>query len=267
MFMQRLITSIILIPLVVLLLFYGPAWLLLGLVILILLVSGSECWQLIPAQHPAAKIGFLLLLGAGLWASAYIFSYWLALGLFLWAFIVIAILTFPKSQKYWGHAPIIALTCFVLLTVFVHSLIHLYYLPAGKGLILYLLCIVWAADIGAYLAGKQWGAHKLIPQVSPGKSWEGALGGLLLVFIVTSIGFYYFQPQAFIAWFLLALVTAISSIFGDLFISVLKRRRHLKDTGTLIPGHGGILDRLDSVIAAMPLFYFGVHYLVFPAYN
>jgi phosphatidate cytidylyltransferase len=261
MLMQRLITSLILIPLVLATLFYGPVWFLMAILVLVLLAAGRECWLLIPLQQKATQLGFLALLLGGLWACGLVFSYWLAVGLVLWFGLFAAIITFPKSQHYWGHAPVVALMTFILLPLFLQSLIHVYTIPQGKALILYLLCLVWAADIGAYFAGKRFGAHKLIPQVSPGKSWEGALGGLILVLLVACVGFVYFHPAAGASWFVLALLIGIISIFGDLFISILKRRCNLKDTGALIPGHGGILDRLDSLIAAMPFFYFGIHVL------
>lgn len=260
MFMQRLITSLILIPLVLLTLFYGPTWLLMGIVVLILLAAGRECWQLIPLHGLPVQMGFLALLLLGLWACGQLFSPWLITGLVLWFVIFCAILSFPKSQAYWGYASIVALVSLILLPLFLQSLSHLYFLPQGKALILYLFCLVWSADSGAYLAGKRFGKHKLIPQVSPGKSWEGALGGLVLVLIVAAVSLCYFQPASLLAWFGLAIVITIISIFGDLFISILKRRCNLKDTGALIPGHGGVLDRLDSLIATLPFFYLGVNY-------
>lgn len=260
MFMQRLITSLILVPLVLLMLFYGPSWLLMSFVVLVLLAAGRECWQLIPLQTPLMQWGFLVVLLMGLWACGEVFTPWLSVGLLLWFAIFMAILAFPKSQSYWGHAPIVALASIILLPLFLQSLSHLYVLPQGKGLILYLFCQVWAADTGAYLAGKRFGKHKLIPQVSPGKSWEGALGGLALVMLVALVSLSYFQPPSLLAWFALALAITIISIFGDLFISILKRRCNLKDTGALIPGHGGVLDRLDSLIATLPFFYFGINY-------
>ncbi|CEG57995.1 phosphatidate cytidylyltransferase [Legionella fallonii] len=261
MFMQRLITTLVLVPLVLLILFYAPAWLLEGVVLLILLAAGRECWQLIPLNTLPLQAGFLLLLLLGLWVCGSLFTYWLILGLLVWVFNCIAILTFPKSQDYWGYPCVVAGTCFLLLPLFVQSLIHLYYLPKGKFLLVYLLFLIWASDIGAYVTGKRFGKHKLIPQVSPGKSWEGALGGYLLSMIVACVGFVSFKPGSILLWFGLALLTVTISIFGDLFISILKRRCHLKDTGTLIPGHGGVLDRLDSMIAALPLFYFGLTFI------
>lgn len=261
MFMQRLITSLILIPLVLLTLFYGPTWLLFGVIILILLAAGRECWLLIPLHNPLMQWSFLGLLLVGLWCCGALFSFWLGLGLLVWLGMCLAIVTFPASQRYWGHRGVVTVISFILLPLFLQSMMHLYQLPAGKGLILYVLCLVWAADTGAYLLGKWCGTHKIIPQVSPGKSWEGALGGVILVLLVAVIGFYCFKPQASAPWFALALLTMVISVFGDLFVSILKRRCNLKDTGSLIPGHGGILDRLDSVIAAMPFFYFGTRFL------
>lgn len=261
MFMQRLITSLILVPLVLLIIFYAPAWLLAGIILVIFFAASYECLQLIPVKTRIIQAGFILLLFFALWACGYLFSYWLTLGLILWVLNCIAIITFPESQKYWGYPVLVAGVCCLLVPLFAQSLIHVYYLPQGKSLLVYLLFLIWASDIGAYLTGKRWGKNKLIPQVSPGKSWEGVLGGVVLAMIVMIFGYFYFAPNSIIIWAVLALFTVIISIFGDLFISILKRRCHLKDTGAIIPGHGGILDRLDSLIAALPIFYFGLTFV------
>lgn len=258
MFLHRLITSLILVPLVLVMIFYGHPWLLAGIILLVFLAASRECFQLIPLKKVTTQIGFFVILLGALWVCGYLFSYWLATGLFLWIFIILAILTFPGSQQYWGYPAVVASVCVILLPLFVQSIVHLYYLSDGKALLVYLLFLIWASDIGAYLSGKLIGKHKLIPQVSPGKSWEGVLGGVILAMLVAAVGALYFAPEAKLYWFFLAFCTVIISIFGDLFISILKRRCHLKDTGTLIPGHGGVLDRLDSLIAALPLFYFGL---------
>jgi phosphatidate cytidylyltransferase len=259
MFLPRLMTSLILVPLVLFIIFFSNPWLLRAIVFFIFLISGVECFQLIPLKSIGMKISFLIILLLGLWISGLLFSYWLVLGLILWALNILAILSFPRSQAYWGYPVVVAVVCFILLPLFIQSLNHLYYLPnKGKELLVYLLFLIWASDIGAYLSGKLIGKHKLISQVSPGKSWEGVLGGVLLAMGVAVLGAFYFDPENKLYWFVLALYTVIISIFGDLFISILKRRCHLKDTGNLIPGHGGMLDRLDSLIAALPFFYFGL---------
>ena len=142
------------------------------------------------------------------------------------------------------------------------TLVAIYQQAQGKQLVVYLLFLVWAADTGAYLAGKRWGRHKLIPAVSPGKTIEGTLGGMLLALLVAYLGTYYFNPHSAVIWYAIAGGIALISIVGDLFISMLKRRSKLKDTGSIFPGHGGVLDRIDSLIAAMPLFYYcGLFYL------
>ncbi|MGM9452540.1 phosphatidate cytidylyltransferase [Legionella bozemanae] len=258
MFLQRLITTLILVPLVLWLIFYGNQWLLAGIVLLVFFAASRECLQLIPLKNWVFQAGFLVLMFFCLWACNYFFSYWLYAGLIIWALNILAILCFPESQKYWGYPVIVAAVCLLLLPLFVQSLIHLYYLPHGKTLLVYLLFLIWVSDTGAYISGKLLGKHKLIPRVSPGKSWEGVAGGVILSMLIAWVGYSYFNPAAAVYWFVLAICTIIIAIFGDLFISILKRRCHLKDTGAIIPGHGGILDRLDSLIAALPLFYFGL---------
>lgn len=261
MFMQRLITSLILAPLVLLMLFYANPWFLLGMVLVVVLAAGKECWLLIPTTSSVAKITFLVALLLSVWLCGLVFAYWQMAGLIIWLLICIAVLSFPSSQRYWGNPPTVTFVLLLLLPLFIQSLIRVYNLPQGKSLLLYVLFLVWAADIGAYLVGKGLGKHKMIPQVSPGKSWEGVLGGFSLSLLVAFGAYFYYTPYSLVIWLVHASVTVIISIFGDLFISLLKRRCHLKDTGALIPGHGGVLDRLDSLIAAMPVFYLGLTYI------
>lgn len=261
MFMQRLITSLILVPLVLLILFYANPYVLGGVVLFITLAIGWESWQLIPMKTPLNKAIYLVLLVLSVWLCGYLFNYWQTCVLLLWLFLYLAILRFPHSTTYWGYPPVVAVILLLIVPLFVQSLIRVYGLPQGKSLLLYALFLVWAADVGAYLVGKRLGKHRMIPQVSPGKSWEGVAGGFILSLLVGIAGFMYYKPYSLFIWLLIAALTTVSSIFGDLFISMLKRRCNLKDTGTLIPGHGGILDRLDSLIAALPVFYLGLTYI------
>ena len=131
----------------------------------------------------------------------------------------------------------------------------LYLMPQGKVLIVYVLLLVWSTDIGAYFAGKLYGKHKLIASVSPGKTIEGSLGGLVLAMLVSWLGYAYLAPDKMPEWFLMSFVTVLMAMLGDLSISMLKRRCAVKDTGAIFPGHGGALDRLDSLIAALPVFF------------
>jgi phosphatidate cytidylyltransferase len=130
-------------------------------------------------------------------------------------------------------------------------------LPDGRWLTLYLLGIVWAADTGAYFAGHRWGKTRLAPHVSPGKTWEGVAGGLGAVFILALTAGRFgwrFTGNELVTWMALSRATAFVSVFGDLFESRAKRAAGVKDSGTLFPGHGGVLYRIDAYTAAAPLF-------------
>ncbi len=131
------------------------------------------------------------------------------------------------------------------------------------GWLLYFLTLCVAADSMAYLTGKMWGRHKLAPDLSPGKTREGLLGGLGGVVAVAIVTVLYLQPTVFdaISFLFLSLITGLFSVEGDLFESLLKREAGVKDSGTLLPGHGGILDRFDSHIAAAPIFLIGLRWL------
>jgi phosphatidate cytidylyltransferase len=127
----------------------------------------------------------------------------------------------------------------------------------GPLLVLWLLLLVIAADVGAYFAGRGLGRRKLAPRVSPGKTLEGALGGLLLVALVAWYGAAHFGLSSAKA-VIFGCAVGIFSIIGDLTESMFKRSAGLKDSGTLLPGHGGLLDRIDSVTAAAPLYALGL---------
>ena len=130
----------------------------------------------------------------------------------------------------------------------------------GASYFLYVFFIVWAADVGAYFSGKRFGRHKLAPLVSPGKTIEGMLGGLLCVSALAALAAWWFGYSGREAWVFVALslLAALFSVFGDLFESLLKRQANIKDSSSLLPGHGGVLDRIDSVLAAAPVFLFGI---------
>ena len=134
----------------------------------------------------------------------------------------------------------------------------------GTEMTMYFLILIWAADISAYFAGKKWGTTKLAPEISPGKTVAGMYGALnsgLVCAVVLSL-IYGFNLMIASDFVLLSVLTVLISIYGDLFVSVVKRQRGVKDSGSLLPGHGGVLDRIDSLIAAIPFFY-GCIYFVY----
>jgi len=144
---------------------------------------------------------------------------------------------------------------FVLLSawMFLSRLRALY----GSEMTMYFLILIWIADIAAYFTGKKWGKIKLSPEISPGKTVAGLYGALvsgLICAVVLSL-IYGFQIMIAADFVVLSTLTVLISIYGDLFVSVVKRQCGAKDSGTLLPGHGGVLDRIDSLIAAIPFFY------------
>jgi phosphatidate cytidylyltransferase len=144
----------------------------------------------------------------------------------------------------------------VLVLVPLYNALIVLYL-ASPAILLGALLIVWAADTGAFVAGKLFGRVKLAPKISPGKSWEGVIGGLLTVALLALAGAYIFDARAAVL-VPFCLAVACASIVGDLTVSMFKRTAELKDSGSLFPGHGGVLDRIDSVAAAAPLFALGI---------
>ena len=137
----------------------------------------------------------------------------------------------------------------------------------GPGYVLFLLFLIWAADSGAYFAGRRFGKHKLAPHVSPGKTWEGFVGGLSAAAVVAVTGgrLLGLSGEAMV-WFVpLCLVVVMLSVVGDLLESLFKRSAGVKDSGHFLPGHGGALDRVDSITAAAPAFYLGLTLFEWPA--
>lgn len=136
-------------------------------------------------------------------------------------------------------------------------------------MVVYFLFLIWGADIAAYFTGKKFGVTKLAPDISPGKTVEGMYGALATAFVFAVIFTVVFEFSFIYAsdMVLLSVLTVLISIYGDLFVSLLKRQRGLKDSGSLLPGHGGVLDRLDSVIAGIPVFYAGIYLLYYMMYG
>ncbi len=180
----------------------------------------------------------------------------------LWVSVV-ALLFIYRADACWTkiHKVFHGVLGLGFLFVSVHSLLFLHqHFDNGSWFLLYVMSIVWVADIGAYFSGKQFGKHKLAPSISPGKSIEGVVGGLLLNVAWSWLIFtQFFQwGMTLTEFMLISVVASLISVAGDLYESILKRQVGMKDSGKLLPGHGGLLDRLDSVIAAAPVFVFGV---------
>jgi phosphatidate cytidylyltransferase len=173
----------------------------------------------------------------------------------LWWFVAFLWLAL-RSQS--GGALAAGLAGFLVLVPAGIGLSHLVTLhPDGQALLLFLLVLIAAADVGAYFGGRAFGRHKLAPRVSPGKTWEGFAAGMLAAALVAVAGQRIFGAP-FWPWLLLCELVALVSVVGDLTESMFKRHVGLKDSGKLLPGHGGLLDRIDSLTAAAPTFLLGL---------
>ncbi len=130
----------------------------------------------------------------------------------------------------------------------------------GSGAVMYFLILIWVADISAYFAGKRFGKEKLAPLISPGKTVQGMYGALLSALVCGIVLALIYGYPLMIAtdFIMLSMLTVLVSIYGDLFFSLVKRKNGVKDSGSILPGHGGVLDRIDSVIAAAPFYYAGI---------
>lgn len=286
MLLQRTITASILVPLVVLAIFQLPPEYFSLLLAVILLGAAWEWSSIIGLQTLSKKILFLLtLIVPMLWLHFWTyFLEWIA-----------QLLDWPDVRYYSGAlewlviAPVIFWILAMLLIrnaptgllnlklrlrykaligwlIFLSAWMFLSRLRAfyGAEMTLYLLILIWIADIAAYFAGKKFGKIQLAPEISPGKTIQGMYGALITCSIWSTVFIGYYAYRDGFNWMrisdfiLLSIITVLISIYGDLFISVAKRQAGIKDTGSLLPGHGGILDRLDSLIAAIPFFYAGI---------
>jgi phosphatidate cytidylyltransferase len=177
-----------------------------------------------------------------------------------WAIALLWIKSYPASGALWGTAPMLGLMgLLVLLPAWLGAVFLLSY-EHGKLMLLAMVILVAGADIGAYFAGHRFGRTKLSPAVSPGKSWEGVVGGQLVCISLavsahTGLGLTRISLLAAIA---IAISGAVASVVGDLVESMVKRHRGVKDSGSLLPGHGGFLDRIDGITAAAPVVALGL---------
>ena len=159
-----------------------------------------------------------------------------------------------KPKEFTSNTTLIAMGIgYIVVPLFLGTVIHL----EDNGsfpIILGVFLLVWTNDTFAYVCGNLFGKHKLIERISPNKTWEGFFGGFLITILVGYlVDFYFFKGHSF--WIIAAMIVSPTAVMGDLFESSLKRKNKVKDTGNIIPGHGGILDRFDAMFFAIPFFY------------
>jgi phosphatidate cytidylyltransferase len=236
---QRIITAILLIALLVLVLFALPPLASIAAISSLVMIGAWEWGGFLGFKQKRANWFYVLFIAALMLAVGSLIPdrEWVLVvlrgSLVWWGIAFLWILRYPTVIK-----PPVTAICgvFVLLPGWLACVNLILIEPLGAELVLLVLVIVWAADVGAYVVGRRFGRVQLAPHVSPGKTWEGLLGGL----VGAALG---------------------ARVVGDLTVSMFKRNAGLKDSGRLVPGHGGLLDRIDSVNAAVPLFVIELSWL------
>ncbi|MGH8461799.1 MAG: phosphatidate cytidylyltransferase [Stenotrophobium sp.] len=270
MLMQRVVTALVLLPLLLAAIFFAPTPWLYTLFSAAGILIAWEWTGIMGMNGKTMQRGIYLaltalLLAAG-WQVPVALRCWIFGAAGLWWLTACALLPgFPENFR--RRPPpkmLMGLLGLLLIVSTLLALATLHAMSNGVYKLIYLFFLIFAADTGAYLAGRNFGKHKLAPNVSPGKTVEGAIGGLLLCAAWSlTAGMWAFQPQGMMIWELLALslLVAVFSIVGDLTESMFKRVAGLKDSGNILPGHGGILDRVDSLLAAAPIMVLGLQLL------
>ena len=263
---QRVITAVMLIAGFLLLLFNtDPLWFS-AAVVAVVLLAGWEWSNLTGIKTALGKFFYLTALllclaGSALWLNLFDsldLSRGQSFALFasiLWAIIFLWVQGYPSSAILWSTKPVLAILGLLLLTATWLAIVLIIHQPQGQWLLLLAVGVVALADIGGYVAGNLFGKHKLAPVISPGKTWEGFFGGLCSQLLLIAV-LIFFVPVAVSPLMLLLLIIPVSlySVLGDLFESMLKRQQGVKDSSQILPGHGGVLDRIDGLMAALPLF-------------
>ncbi|MCW8955654.1 MAG: phosphatidate cytidylyltransferase [Gammaproteobacteria bacterium] len=231
--------------------------------LLINLIAGWEWARLSGLDQRMGRVSYALLIVASSYGlywlqlqQASLFNAVMVFSIIWWSLIIYYMSTRDPSAATAVLSPLKVLSGFFTLLPPVLALLFLHQQSQGAYWMLYVLSIVWVADSGAYFAGKTFGKVKLVPKLSPGKTREGLYGAVLATSLYSMAAAVFFD-LSLIQTLLLLIISffgTLLSIAGDLFISLLKRERGVKDTGAILPGHGGVLDRIDSITSAAPFF-------------
>lgn len=271
----RVITALLMAPAAIAAVLFLPTPWVVAVGALLFLAGLWEWFRLAEVEDTLARsvllVVNLLLMVMIVWASPtdaggslVLFKLAVVVGVVWWLLAMLWLMHYDFASDHDTHARVFKLAAATLSVIpawCALALIH----RDGAGWLLVALGIIWAADTGAYFAGRAFGKHKLSPRISPNKTVEGLVGGAVAGVSVAVIGAALLGTTTAVLPLvaLVALVTVIFSVVGDLFESLLKRHVGAKDSGTLIPGHGGLLDRIDSVLAALPVFALGKIWLGF----
>lgn len=272
---QRVITAVLLLLALIAATTQLPSFYFSLFVAVVILVAAWEWAGLVSSHEKIAKLPYLASIAAMLVGSYFLLgitpdaqgidsfraSLVLMLGLLFWLISLFFLAGYPDNSKLWNDESKIALMgVLVLIPTFVGMVVLKYLLPSGY-LVLALVILVAAVDVGAYFVGVNFGSRKLAATLSPKKSWEGVWGGTAVCLLVAALFVWLMHNYLLVLTSLqIAALLALSvgvtffSVVGDLIESMLKRNCGIKDSGTMLPGHGGVLDRVDGLVAATPLF-------------
>lgn len=264
---ERVITALWLLPLALLCILipsrgdYYPIWLGAQALVLFMFTWGGVEWARLMRFKPTVSRLFVAGLAISLGLFAVFFKQispafvWTA-ALLWWSIALCAIVRYQKkpfSRMGGTGCAILMGACLLLPPYF--SFIYLKTINTQHNWLLYAVLVVWCADTGAYFSGKKFGQRKLADKISPGKTQEGFIGAMLSVWLMAGLIYYWqdFRGISFLQWILWMTSIALASVLGDLLESLFKRMQGVKDSGNALPGHGGILDRVDSLTAALPV--------------
>lgn len=258
MFKERLLTAIILVPIVLLAIYFLPPIPFAVVTALVTLYAAWEWSFLMKIKTLSMRLLFLAgLIAVGIAVFFVPLRLVLAVAFLWWTLVFIFVLMYPKGTQLWYRYPIQrAIAGYLVLVPCWVSINFIRNTSNGFYKLLFLLFLIWGADISAYLVGKKWGHAKLAPHISPGKTWIGLIGALFFTIPYSFLAVLFFHMPLTL-WQLgaeLCFLTVIISVIGDLFESMMKRQAGVKDSSQLLPGHGGLLDRIDSLTAAAPNF-------------
>lgn len=265
---QRIVTALLMALPVLAVLLWAPPSTTIALFTVVLLLGAWEWSGFLGVAPTAIRVSYVMLIGLAIAFS----WFWLLpqirlehLLLVVLAWWLLALLWIIGSPQYVSGLLAGIAGLLVLMPAWLCLALLQLRLSRGPQWVLFLFVLVVSADIGGFVFGRKFGRRKLAPRVSPGKTWEGVLGGLGLAMLIALFGAYWFAVPA-VAFLVVCLFTVIMSVVGDLTESLFKRHAGLKDSSALLPGHGGVLDRIDSLTAAAPVFLYGLINLgVFPA--
>lgn len=258
---QRIITGVIMAAVVFAAVLLLPNTLfMIASLIIIMSIGGWEWARLVGLEDMSRAWAVIALIAMAVLIHILgIGWYVIAIGVVWWVTILGLLTIYRQGSTFYSSRPwILSLSAVLILIPAWLAIIRLQ--SHDPRLVLYLVFLVAAMDTGAYFVGKAIGEKKLAPHLSPGKTLEGVKGGLAaaLLFAVLGASFFGFRGTAWVYFLLLSLLVAALSVAGDLFESLVKREAGQKDSGSLLPGHGGVLDRIDGLLAALPVFVLGL---------